>query len=52
MNWMVTSSIHGGTQYAPATRERYTAAVASLRNQAKVMKGAGFFWSVAHDQLR
>lgn len=26
MNWMVTSSIHGGTQYAPATRERYTAA--------------------------
>ena len=52
MNWMVTSSIHGGTQYAPATRERYTAAVASLRNQAKEMKGAGFFWSVAHDQLR
>lgn len=52
MNWMVTSSIHGGTQYAPATRERYTAAVASLRNQAKEMKGAGFFWSVVHDQLR
>lgn len=52
MNWMVTSSIHGGTQYAPATRERYTAAVASLRNQAKEMKGAGFFWSAVHDQLR
>ena len=52
MNWMVTSSIHGGTQYAPATRELYTAAVASLRNQAKEMKGAGFFWSVVHDQLR
>lgn len=45
MNWHITSSIYGGTQYAPATMAEYTAIAESLVKSAADMRALAVSWT-------
>lgn len=50
--WQVEASIHGGTGYAPATREEYMAIAKSLENEAAGLEALAASWNAGTLQLQ
>ena len=52
MNWQVTSSIHGGQQYAPATQQEYESTASALLDEAQNLAQLSSSWQSAALQLQ